>query len=140
MDKINRDNYDQLSLETVFYYLDSITNCYLVFNKAFVNEYFPALFLAIKKKILTSSEASLKNFKKERVDTLIQYLFNILMSRLLPYQIRENQKNVVTLDIGCYFLTLNFLEKRIDGAKMISEVCKCTTVMTYQSSMEVKLN
>lgn len=53
------------------------------------------------------------------------------MSRLLPYQMRENQKNMLTLDIGCYFLTLNFLEKRIDGAKMISEVCKSTTVMTF---------
>ena len=49
----------------------------------------------------------------------------------MPYQMRENHKNMLTLDIGCYFLKLNFLEKRIDGAKMISEVCKSTTSMTF---------
>jgi|LauGreDrversion4_2_1035121.scaffolds.fasta_scaffold48368_2 hypothetical protein len=111
-----------------------------MFNKAFVNDYFPALFLAIKKKILSSSEASLRNFRKERVDTLIQYLFNIMMTRIMPYQVRENEKNMLSLDIGCYFLTLNFLEKRIDGAKLISEVCKSTTLMTFQASIEVKQN
>jgi len=111
-----------------------------MFNKAFVNDYFPALFLAIKKKILSSSEASLRNFRKERVDTLIQYLFNIMMTRIMPYQVRENEKNKLSLDIGCYFLTLNFLEKRIDGAKLISEVCKSTTLMTFQASIEVKQN
>jgi hypothetical protein len=111
-----------------------------MFNKAFVNDYFPALFLAIKKKILSSSEASLRNFRKERVDTLIQYLFNIMMTRIMPYQLRENEKNMLSLDIGCYFLTLNFLEKRIDGAKLISEVCKSTTLMTFQASIEVKQN
>jgi hypothetical protein len=111
-----------------------------MFNKAFVNDYFPALFLAIKKKILSSSEASLRNFRKERVDTLIQYLFNIMMTRIMPYQVRENEKNMLSLDIGCFFLTLNFLEKRIDGAKLISEVCKSTTLMTFQASIEVKQN
>jgi hypothetical protein len=58
-------------------------------------------------------------------------MFNILMTRLMPFQPREQEKNMFTLDIGCYFLKLNFLEKRIDGAKMISEVCKAATMMTF---------
>jgi hypothetical protein len=45
-----------------------------------------------------------------------------------------------SLSIGCYFLGLNFLEKRIDGAKMISEVCKATSQMTLQASMDAKEN
>lgn len=67
-------------------------------------------------------------------------MFNILLTRIMPYQLREQEKNIFTLDIGCYFLKLNFLEKRIDGAKMISEVCKASTQMTFQASIDAKEN
>jgi hypothetical protein len=40
------------------------------------------------------------------------------------------------LDLGIYFLTLNFLEKRIDGAKMIQEVCKAANLSTFSSSAD----
>ena len=41
------------------------------------------------------------------------------MARLMAFKLREFEKNTLTFEIGCSFLTFNFLEKRIDGAKMI---------------------
>lgn len=38
----------------------------------------------------------------------------------MTYRQREELKNTLTLDVGCALLSqYNFLEKRIDGAKMI---------------------
>jgi hypothetical protein len=140
LDQINKLNHDQLSHETVFYYLDSISNCYSIFNKVFVNDFFPAFYQAVCGKILSASEASLKNFRRDRIDSMIMYIFNILLTRIMPYQLREQEKHMFTLRIGCYFLQLNFLEKRIDGAKMIAEACKQTSQMSFQANMDAKEN
>jgi hypothetical protein len=42
-----------------------------MFNKAFVNDYFPKLEAAVKKKILTASEFTLRNIKKDRIDGIV---------------------------------------------------------------------
>lgn len=62
------------------------------------------------------------------------------MARLMAYKLREFEKNTLTFEIGCSFLTFNFLEKRIDGAKMIQEVCKNLNVMAFTSSAETVHN
>jgi hypothetical protein len=62
------------------------------------------------------------------------------MTRILAFQPRDLERNSFLLDIGIQFLRLNFLEKRIDGAKMISEVCKNANLMSFTSSMESSRN
>lgn len=52
------------------------------------------------------------------------------MVRIMAYQPRNQEQNIFMLDLGIQFLRLNFLEKRIDGAKMISEVCKNANQMS----------
>lgn len=50
------------------------------------------------------------------------------------------EKNHFMLDIATYFLKFNFLERRIDGAKMIKEVCKNCNIMTFSSSSDTLPN
>ena len=89
LERLSIDGNDSLALETVFYYLDSFSKCSIHFNKGFLNEYLPALSVAVKKKILTSSEAIIKNIKKDRIDGIIQSLVGGLMNRLMSYRQRE---------------------------------------------------
>lgn len=58
----------------------------------------------------------------------------------MAYKQRDFEKNTLTFEIGCSFLLFNFLEKRIDGAKMIQEVCKNLNLMAFTSSAETVHN
>ena len=82
----------------------------------------------------------MRNFKKDRLDMLVQTIFNGFMTRILAFQPRDLEKHSFMLDIGIQFLRLNFLEKRIDGAKMIAEVCKNANMMSFTSSAESSRN
>jgi hypothetical protein len=64
-------NDDSLGLETVYYYLDQVSKCSPVLNKLFIDKFYPALYSSTKFKVLTSSEALLRNFKKDRLDMLV---------------------------------------------------------------------
>ena len=45
---------------------------------------------------------------------------------------------MLTLEVGCSFLSqYNFLERRIDGAKMLQEVCRAANLLTYSSASEM---
>lgn len=44
-------------IDVAFYYVDSMQKCLQMFNRGFINEYFPALYKAVKAKILNSGEA-----------------------------------------------------------------------------------
>ena len=46
------------------------------------------------------------------------------MARLLSYFDTQVQKQIFNLNIGVLYLRQNFLERRIDGAKLIDHVCK----------------
>jgi hypothetical protein len=120
LERISTENNDSLSLETVFYYLDCLSKCSIHWNKGFLNEYLPKLVEGVKNKILSSSEAIIKVIKKDRIDGIVQCLTGSLMGRMMSYRQREELKNTLVLEIGCAFLSqYNFLERRIDGAKMI---------------------
>lgn len=102
-----------------------------MFNKIFIDKFYPQLFQAVRNKILNASEALLRNFKKDRIDMLVSSIFSGFFTRIMAYQPRDLARNSFMLDIGIQFLRLNFLEKRIDGAKMISEVSKNANLMTF---------
>lgn len=48
---------------------------------------------------------------------------------------------MLILEIGCAFLSqYNFLERRIDGAKMIQEACKAANLLTYSGGAAADLS
>lgn len=120
-----------MGLDTLFYYLDCLSNCMIMLNKAFLNEYLPQLESAVKMKVLTATETQLRNVKKDRIDGIVNCLISSLFSRIKNYKQREHDKNLLNLEIGCMFLEQNFLERRIDGAKLITDVCRNSNLSTY---------
>lgn len=55
VDKINQRGDDTMGLETLFYYLDCLSNCHIMINKIFVNEYLEILAEAVKGKVLSAT-------------------------------------------------------------------------------------
>jgi hypothetical protein len=88
-------------------------------NKTFLMEYLPKLNIAVRNKVLKATEMQLRNIRKDRIDGIVHNLIDVLFNRLVTFKQRDLDKNLFNLDIGCAFLKVNFLEKRIDGAKLI---------------------
>jgi hypothetical protein len=110
---------DGVSIETMCYTVEWMSKCAWIFNKGFLNEYLPILFKAIQAKLLASGDAAFRNIRKDRLDSLISAIINGLLPRIMAYRQRDQEKNLFTLEIACHLLSLNFLERRIDGAKFI---------------------
>lgn len=51
-------------------------------------------------------------------------IWQTLLLRRMSYFDLQVKKSKLTIEIGILFIKQNFLEKRIDGAKMIDQVCK----------------
>lgn len=51
-------------------------------------------------------------------------VWQTLLLRCTSYFDLQVQKSKLTIQVGILFIKQNFLEKRIDGAKMIDQVCK----------------
>jgi hypothetical protein len=62
--------------------------------------------------------------KRERVEELVTTLWEKIMARLYTNFDSQVQKNILNLEIGVLLLKLNFMEKRIEGAKFIDNICK----------------
>jgi len=131
VDRINMDNNEVLGLDTVFYYLDCLAKATWMFNKVFIAEYLPELAAAVKKKILNASEQALRTIKKDRIDGIINCLIGGLEIRTKSFIQREQDKNLFYCEIGCLFLRQNFLGIRIDGTKILQEVCKSANYASF---------
>ena len=78
----------------------------------------------VQSKLLSATSSQLRLAKQVRIDEIIALVWNKLLLRLLSYFELQVIKNQITLKIGVLFMKQTFLEKRIDGAKMIDQVCK----------------
>jgi len=47
LERLNLQENEALTLDTVFYYLDCMNKCISLFNKGFLNEYLPELLKAV---------------------------------------------------------------------------------------------
>ena len=59
-----------------------------------------------------------------RIEEIITLVWQKCLLRLMSYFDLQIVKNQITLKVGILFMKQTFLEKRIDGAKMIDQVCK----------------
>ena len=73
---------------------------------------------AVIEKILNSSELELKTMRKERFDDILK-VTDHLMGRLYHGWAKKLKLNEISLKIVKKFLSLDFLERRIDGAKLL---------------------
>jgi hypothetical protein len=119
LERISHQGEDSMGLDTLFYYLDCLANSSNMINKTFLMEYLPKLNIAVRNKVLNATEMQLRNIRKDRIDGIVHSLIDVLFNRLVTFKQRDLDKNLFNLDIGCVFLKVNFLEKKIDGAKLI---------------------
>lgn len=62
--------------------------------------------------------------RRERTEEIVNTLWEKLMARLMTFFDTQVQKQIFNMNIGVLYLSQNFLERRIDGAKLIDHVCK----------------
>jgi hypothetical protein len=112
------------SLEFVYYIVAALVAAAPNFHKSFIDHYLNRLKDAVEQHIITAEEKKVRLMKRERTDELVQNLWDKLMARQYPFFTTQVQKNIFMLNIGVMFMKQNFLEKRIEGAKLVDGVCK----------------
>ena len=75
-------------------------------------------------KLLSATSAQLRSIKLTRIEEIITFVWQNMLLRKLAYFDLQVLKSKLTVKIGILFMKQSFLEKRIDGAKMIDQVCK----------------
>lgn len=105
-------------------YVECLGKSAPVFHRKFAEEFIPKLEEVVRAKMLGAQTAQLRVTKKERFDDVIDALFSRLMPRVkrLDQTDLSNAKTIITCEIGKLFLRQSFLERRIDGLKLLSDV------------------
>lgn len=111
------------SIDAVHFIIKSLGGLAENLHKSFVDKFVQALADALMSKFMNSTEAHLRNFRKEKVAEMIDTLFNRLMARLLPNFEVQVAKSKFSLKLGVLYMQQKFLQKRIEGAKFIDFVC-----------------
>lgn len=73
-------------------------------HKSFVDSYLVSLKDAVEAKILNSNESQLRLFRRERIEELINVVWDRLMARLLSFFAAQVQKNILNMNIGVLYL------------------------------------
>lgn len=131
------DQISKADLILVHGYVNCIGKCAANYHRKFVEEYFPQFEQAIKEKIMAATETELRNVKKELLDEILEQLYKGILTRLNSRdQIELNsERNLFTIELGELFMRQNFIQGRIDGVRLISEVCKnCLTILASKPS------
>jgi len=83
-----------------------------VYHKWFVGEYGVRIKEAITKRLLTTSDVSLRDVRKEQMEAVIKSVENI-SKRFLAKEDREKQIEVIKLELCNKCLKSTYLERRI---------------------------
>jgi len=62
--------------------------------------------------------------KQQRMEELVTTLWEKIMARAYNNVETSIQKNIFNLEIGALFMRQTFLERRIDGARIIDSICR----------------
>jgi hypothetical protein len=125
LQRIEQNLPDQLEMLLIATYAECIALSAPLFHRSFVDEYFAKFQSAMEKRLLNSSKAQLRHLKKEKVDKVIENMFEKFVLRLsnMTPEIKRNMQYSFEADLGIHFLNQDFLEKRIDGIKVLASTC-----------------
>lgn len=92
----------------------------------------------VKHKMLTATQQQLRNTKKEKFDEILENLYKKVMRRVQgeTYASIVARKHIASVELGIFFLDQTFLEKRIDGLKLINEVASQSLTVMKQEKPE----
>ena len=122
------------TLTHVYYIVEMLSNCQRMYHKSFIDNYFARLADTVEEKLANASEAQLRAVRRERIDEIVDKVWKTLLSRVYDRFTLEVVKGKVVVRVGIVFLQQSFLEKRIDGAKMVDYVCKQVTNLEEDTS------
>ncbi|KAL4498387.1 hypothetical protein ABPG72_013193 [Tetrahymena utriculariae] len=120
-------------LEITQYYLEAIHNIHIFLFLDFVREYIPQMWIVTQYLLMNPSEANLRTYDKEKLESVISSL-EVLLSRAFSYsdQVHETEKLSMCLALKCY--QTDVLKQRLAGLKLICEIIKYVKQNSYKSS------
>ena len=62
--------------------------------------------------------------KQHRMEELVNTFWDKIMARIYDRTDTSIQKNIFNFEIGALFMRQTFLERRIDGARIIDSICR----------------
>ncbi len=104
--------------------VDCLGKIAVLFHKSFIDNYLERLRNAVLKKIITATEVQIRSMKQQRMEELVTTLWEKIMARAYNNVETSIQKNIFNLEIGALFMRQTFLERRIDGARIIDSICR----------------
>ena len=117
----NKDN--PIPLELLLYYMDCLGSAFPLYHRSFAQEYIPKLQAAVELSILNAPEQSIRNVRKERIDGIVKNL-DYLLRRVYVYEEKIKAVEKLNLDIALMCLKASFLERRIQGIKILNDIIK----------------
>lgn len=108
---------------------------YPIYHKAFIAEYGQRIAAAIKMRLLSASDKSLRDVRKQQIDGIIKAIDSI-SKRFLDKEERDKQSEIMKLELCNKCLGSEFLERRIQGIRELNDIIKNTTL--YMSSKSFK--
>lgn len=110
-------------IEVVSIMMTILENLNSVLHRDFVYEYVPRLKEAVWRNLLESPESNIRNFTKERIDSILN-AFDILLKR--AYSLPEKNEMVESLNLQICSICFDskFLERKLQGLKSLLEVLK----------------
>jgi hypothetical protein len=121
-----------LTISTMGCFAQILTLPSVVLHKDFVAEYGERISKAIRNRLLSASDKSLRDVRKEQVDAILKSIENI-SRRFLSKEDREKQSEVLKLEMCNKNLNSEFLERRINAIKDLNSVLWKNTVQTSKS-------
>ena len=100
-----------------------ITLPYSVYHKSFIAEHGLEISKIIKNRLLMTPDAALRDVRKDQVDAIIKAIDNI-SRRFMPKEQREQEAEVLRLELCSMSLRSNYLERRIQGIKDLTTIIK----------------
>ena len=114
----------ETSLKGVHDLVEIVNDCSSLYHKTFVDAYFDRLCEVLEAKLQSADDKQLRLAKFTMIEQTVDTLWLKLMMRKMPETERQISKFKLLTKLGILFLKQNFLQKRVDGAAAIDQVCK----------------
>jgi hypothetical protein len=117
------DEKEPISFELLSFYMECLGKVFPMYHRDFIASFSFDVKKAVHHAILNAPEASIRNVRKERIESIVTRL-NDLLKRVMNFNKREHEIEQLNMDIVLMCLKSNFLERRIQGIKSLAENLK----------------
>ena len=114
----------ETSLKGVHDLVAIVHDCGGLLHKTFVDTYHDRLLQVVEAKLQSADDKQLRDATMKLIEETIDMIWLKLMMRKVPETERQIGKYQLLTKLGILFLKQKFLQKRVDGAGAIDQVCK----------------